>query len=64
MALLKLHSYPSVITDSHYALHLLIGPHTITLNQIPCPNTPYPHHTFNPPIYALGTQGTVIKAYF
>jgi STIP1 family protein 1 len=47
MALLKLHSYPSVITDSHHALDL---------------NTP--HHTFNPPTYAPGTQGTVMKAYF
>jgi hypothetical protein len=60
MALLKLHSYPSVITDSHHALDLLIGPHTTT--QIPCPNTP--HHTFNPPTYAPATQGTVMKAYF
>jgi hypothetical protein len=64
MALLKLHSYPSVITDSHHALDLLIGPHTP--NIIPCPNTssPRPHHTFNPPTYAPGTQGTVMKAYF
>jgi hypothetical protein len=61
MALLKLHSYPSVITDSHHALDLLIGPHTTT-NEVPCPNTP--HHTFNPPTYSPSTQGTVMKAYF
>jgi hypothetical protein len=66
MALLKLHSYAPVITDSHHALDLLIGPHTTSsqTNTIPCPNTQPPHYTFNPPAYAAGTQGTVMKAYF
>ena len=73
MALLKLHFYEPVITDSHHALDLLIGPHTtspqISSNQIPQsqpqsqPQAAH-HHTFDPPSYAPGTQSTVMKAYF